>query len=118
MKTYFSYLCSKFTVMPEPDYNKIGFKNNLIKKYMERGIDVKSDFPNLKPGDTIISSGPSQSYMGAQGKLNRNLMNAGISPDAVTGGKFLMKETQGGVDFQQQVSKSRIGTFGPNLPRR
>ena len=45
-------------------------------------------------------------------------MSAGSSPDEVTGGKFLMKETQGGIDYQQQVSKSRIGTFRPNLPRR
>lgn len=104
--------------MAEPDYNKIGFKNNLIKKYMERGIDVKSDFPNLQPGDTIISSGPSESNKIAQMNLDKNLMSAGISPDAVTGGKFLMKETQGGIDYQQQVSKSRIGTFRPNLPRR
>jgi len=118
MKTYFNYLCLKFTGMEEQDYNKIGFKNGLIDKYRKMGIDVK-DFPTFSASkDTIISSGPSQSYMGAQAKLNKNLMKAGISPDKVTGGTFLMKETEGGIDFQQQVSKSKIGSFGPNLPRR
>ena len=117
MKTFFIYLCFKFTDMEE-EYNKIGFKNGLIDKYKKMGIDVK-DFPSFSASkDTIITSGPSQSYMGAAGKLNKNLMAAGISPDKVTGGSFLTKQGGSGIELQQQVSKDKIGSFRPNLPTR
>ena len=42
MKTYFNYLCSKFTGMEEKDYNSFGFKNSFIDKYNKSNQNIKN----------------------------------------------------------------------------
>lgn len=65
--------------------NKIAFKNSLIEKYMSQGIDVKSNFPNFKPNDTIVEgksdmSGPKNFFQSplVSAKINydKNVNNA------------------------------------------
>lgn len=42
MKTYFNYLCYKFTGMEEKDYNSFGFKNSFIDKYNKSNQNIKN----------------------------------------------------------------------------
>lgn len=42
MKTFFSYLCFKFTGMEEKDYNSFGFKNSFIDKYNKSNQNIKN----------------------------------------------------------------------------
>lgn len=129
MKTYFSYLCSKFTGMAfklkkgstERDtdttfsassYSRItGQEPTLAQKYKSQGINV-SDFPNFQSSDTIITSGKQKSFGGAIVNLNRNIMNANIDPTKVTGGTYMIKEHgDGDQEVQQVVSKDKVGSL-------
>ena len=61
--------------------NKIAFKNSLIEKYMSQGIDIKSNFPNFKPNDTIVEgksdmSGPNVPLVSAKINYDKNVNNA------------------------------------------
>ncbi len=61
----------------------LGFKNNLIDKYMSQGIDIKSNFPNFTPKDTVVQgksnmTGPKSPLVSANLNYNKNVKNAGL----------------------------------------
>ena len=61
----------------------LGFKNKLIDKYMSEGIDIKSNFTNFTPKDTVVQgksnmTGPKSPLVSANLNFNKNVKNAGL----------------------------------------
>jgi len=72
--------------MKEPNQkikDTLGFKNKLIDKYMNQGIDIKSNFPSFTINDTVVQgqsnmTGPKSPLVSANLNYNKNLQNAGL----------------------------------------